>query len=73
MSKNLTFKSKRTLMNTNCAAEYLGVSSAFLERDRWNANRSNIPPSVPFVKIGKKTIRYRSGDLEQYIENNLYS
>lgn len=49
------------LLNTEQAAEYLGVSVAFLERDRWAGAR------VPFIKIGARAVRYRLGDLEQYI------
>jgi excisionase family DNA binding protein len=49
------------LLTTEQAAEYLGVSVAFLERDRWAGAR------VPFIKIGARAVRYRLGDLEQYI------
>lgn len=51
------------LLNTKQAAEYLGVSAAFLERDRWAGAR------VPFVKIGSRAVRYRTTDLEAYIES----
>lgn len=50
------------LLNTQQAAEYLGVSVAFLERDRWAGAR------VPFIKIGARAVRYRLSDLEDYIE-----
>jgi len=51
------------LLNTQQAASYLGVSKAFLERDRWAGAR------VPFVKIGSRAVRYRATDLEAYIES----
>lgn len=35
-------------------AEYLGVSEAFLERDRWAGAR------VQYIKIGSRAVRYRS-------------
>ena len=35
------------LLTTQQAAEFLGVSVAFLERDRWAGAR------VPFIKVGK--------------------
>lgn len=54
-----------TLLTTPKAAEYLGVSPAFLERDRWAGAR------IPFVKIGTRSIRYRLSDLEAYIEKSL--
>lgn len=50
------------LLNTHQAAEFLGVSVAFLERDRWAGAR------VPFIKVGSRAVRYKISDLEQYIE-----
>lgn len=51
------------LLTTKQAAELLGVSMAFLERDRWAGAK------VPFVRIGSRTVRYLKSDLEQYIES----
>ena len=51
------------LLTTKQAAEILGVSIAFLERDRWAGAR------VPFVKIGSRAVRYRLSDLLAYIES----
>ncbi len=51
------------LLNTHQAAEFLGVSVAFLERDRWAGAR------VPYIKVGSRAVRYRQIDLEQYIES----
>ncbi|ARO88284.1 helix-turn-helix domain-containing protein [Nitrosospira lacus] len=51
------------LLNTTQAAHYLGLSKAFLERDRWAGAR------VPFIKIGSRAVRYRLQDLEYYIES----
>ena len=53
------------LLNTKQAAEYLGVSAAFLERDRWAGAR------IPFVKLGTRSVRYRQDDLELYIEQQV--
>lgn len=53
------------LLTTKQAASYLGLSAAFLERDRWAGAR------VPFVKLGTRSIRYRVSDLDQYIQNCL--
>jgi len=53
------------LLNTQQAASYLGVSKAFLERDRWAGAR------VPFIKIGSRAVRYRATDLEAYIESRI--
>ena len=51
------------LLTTKQAAEILGVSIAFLERDRWAGAR------VPFVKVGSRAVRYRHSDLLAYIES----
>jgi excisionase family DNA binding protein len=50
------------LLTTEQAAEFLGVSVAFLERDRWAGAR------VPFIKVGSRAVRYKQSDLEQYID-----
>lgn len=49
------------LFNTKQAAKYLGVSAAFLERDRWAGAR------IPFVKLGTRSVRYRLSDLEAFV------
>lgn len=51
------------LLTTQQAAKLLGVSVAFLERDRWAGAR------VPFIKIGARAVRYRYSDLLSYIES----
>lgn len=53
------------LLNSQQAADYLGVSKAFLERDRWAGAR------IPFIKIGSRAVRYRTADLESYIEQQV--
>lgn len=50
------------LLNSAQAAEFLTVSKAFLERDRWAGAR------VPYVKIGSRSVRYRLSDLQDYID-----
>ena len=54
------------LLTTKQAAQILGVSIAFLERDRWAGAR------VPFIKIGSRADRDRHSDLLAYIESCLY-
>jgi excisionase family DNA binding protein len=54
-----------SLFNTKEAADYLGVSKAFLERDRWAGAR------IPFIKVGSRTVRYRLSDLNDYIEKQV--
>jgi len=53
------------LLDTTEAANYLGVSKAFLERDRWAGAR------IPFIKIGSRAVRYRQTDLDRYIEQQV--
>lgn len=49
------------LLTTVDAADFLCVSVAFLERDRWAGAR------IPFIKVGTRAVRYRRSDLEQYV------
>jgi len=53
------------LLNTKQAADYLGVSMAFLERDRWMGAR------IPFIKVGSRAVRYCLIDLEAYIKQQV--
>jgi len=62
---DLTKAMTNKLMTTKAAADYLGISMAFLERDRCYTAR------IPFVKIGSRTVRYRLEDLEAYLESRL--
>jgi excisionase family DNA binding protein len=52
-------------MTTKEAATYLGVSMAFLERDRWAGAR------IPFIKVGSRAVRYRMSDLETYLDGQV--
>ena len=54
-----------TLLTTKQAANILGVSPAFLERDRWAGAK------VPFIRVGSRSIRYRHSDLDTYIESRV--
>lgn len=50
-----------SLLTTLEASQYLSVSKAFLERDRWAGAR------IPFIKIGSRAVRYRQSDLDEYV------
>lgn len=54
-----------SLLTTQEAAAVLGVSKAFLERDRWAGAR------IPFIKIGARAVRYRADDLNAYINSQV--
>lgn len=49
------------LLTTKQAADYLSVSTSFLEKDRWRGAR------IPFIRIASRSIRYKFEDLDNYI------
>ena len=49
------------LLTTQEAADYLGISSSFHERDRWAGAQ------IPFVRVGRRTVRYQLSELDNYI------
>lgn len=51
----------KQMLNTKEAADFLGVSMAFLERDRWAGAR------IPFIKVGTRAVRYLLSDLENFL------
>jgi len=51
------------LLTTKEAAAYLGVSKAFLERDRWAGAR------IPFIRVGSRAVRYERATLDEYIQS----
>lgn len=53
------------LLTTTDAAKILGVSKAFLERDRWAGAR------IPFIKVGSRAVRYRLSDLNAYLDKQV--
>ena len=55
---------ERKLLTTKEAAEFLGMSYQFLERDRWAG------AIIPFVRIGRRSIRYELETLQEYIREN---
>ncbi len=55
------------LFNSNQVAEILGVSLAFLSKDRNLARRNNHEPRIPYVQVGA-AVRYRQQDVQAFIE-----
>lgn len=53
------------LLTTKEAARYLGVSKAFLDRDRWAGAK------IPFVRIGSRAVRYELSALEAYVRSQI--
>ncbi len=56
---------EQRLMTTKEAAHYLGLSKAFLERDRWVGGR------IQFIKVGSRAVRYNRDDLDAYIASKV--
>lgn len=54
-----------TILNTQQAADYIGMSKAFLERDRWAGAR------IPFIKVGSRAVRYRQSDLDAFLDQQV--
>lgn len=52
------------LLTSKQVADILGVSVAFLARDRWAGAK------IPFIKFGSRSVRYRAVDLENFIKAN---
>ena len=48
-------------------ARLLGVSSAMLVASRFHRR-----PLLPFVRVGKRAIRYRLSDIQSFIEQNTH-
>lgn len=51
------------LRNTNEAAEILGMSRSWLDHDRQKSE-----PEIPFIRVGRRAVRYRLSDLLAYAE-----
>lgn len=68
---NLQLDQQTRLYKTKEAAAFLGVSIAFLDRDRWAGKRNGTGPLIPYVRVGNRAVRYRISDLQDHIEQNL--
>lgn len=53
------------LLTTKEAARFLGVSAAFLERDRWAG------ADIPFVRVGSRAVRYQLSELEAFVRSRV--
>ena len=54
----------KRLVGQKEAAEYLGLSEATLERDRWRGG------NIPYIRVGPRAIRYDLEQLNEYIDRN---
>ncbi|MFK5950222.1 MAG: helix-turn-helix domain-containing protein [Methylococcales bacterium] len=53
------------LLTTEQAANFICMSKAFLEKDRWAGAR------IPFIKVGSRAVRYRLSDLDTYLDSQV--
>lgn len=58
---------ERVLLTEAEASEFLNVKISFLRNQRWSGKGI----AIPYVKIGGKHVRYKIGDLERYVEEQL--
>ena len=54
----------KRLVGQKEAAEYLNLSEATMERDRWRKG------DIPYIRIGPRAIRYDLEQLDEYIDRN---
>ena len=61
------------VVSTKEAAVVLGVSPAYLERDRWAGARNGKGPLIPYIKVTQRSVRYRRGDLREHLRKRRIS
>ena len=54
---------RKNLVKQKEAADYLDLSEATLERDRWRGG------DIPYIKVGPRAIRYDLNQLDAYLES----
>ena len=54
----------KKLIGQKEAANYLNLSEATLERDRWRGG------DIPYIRVGPRAIRYDLEQLDEYIDRN---
>ena len=60
------------LLPASKVAPMLGISPQTLAVWRHRKNNGQSAPALPYVKIGRRAIRYRLGDVRAFIEQNLH-
>ena len=53
----------KKLVGQKEAADYLDLSEATLERDRWRGG------DIPYIRVGPRAIRYDLNQLDTYLES----
>ena len=53
----------KRLVGQKEADEYLSLSEATMERDRWRGG------NIPYIRVGPRSIRYSLDQLEEYVQS----
>jgi hypothetical protein len=61
----------RLLVDEHTAAEMLSISPIVLRKQRSQGHRPGCIAPVPYVRLGRKAIRYRIVDLVEYAQKYL--
>jgi len=60
-------------MQTDAAAQYLGISPAWLKKLRLKAPDDPGVKGPRYIKIGKNTVLYRTEDLDAWLEAHAHA
>ena len=58
------------MLTSGEAAALMGVTTRWLTHDRHVARANGIPPRVPFMALGPRSVRYRRSDVMAYLDAN---
>lgn len=70
LSNNTFHETNEILLTETEAAEYIRMSRSFLSKDRMNGYRHGRTHGPHFVVTGRRCIRYRKDDLDEWIMKN---
>lgn len=56
------------LLTSKEVAGILGVTAEHLANDRHNARQAGTPPLIPYIRLGKRLVRYHPDDVTTYLE-----
>ena len=55
------------MLNASEAAAILGVSRRYLDKDRYLSRQNGTPPTIPYVSLGHRTVRYHRSDVMAFL------
>lgn len=68
MHINTQFDSSQKMLTTRFAAAYIGMSEHWLKASRFRPELDG----PPFIKIGTRSVRYSSMDLDEWLSQRRY-